>query len=346
MRHLEAEVGIHQGVEAVAIERCERDVARAGRVEDAGERATGTALPDVVQPHVELVAGTPEHGGVTARDVVLVEHEHRASAPCQQTSSHQAADAGADDDHVEVIALEAAETIGTIRSVRHRDSSQSLQWQDWRGVPTLSSAMSRKTADRYHHGDLRRALVDAALEVVAERGTGALGLREVARRVGVSHAAPTHHFADKAALIAAVGARAFGDLADAMNAAAAAAGNDAVARLKAAGVAYVRFAAERPALFRLMFGGELASVGDPALKRESRRAFDVLLDAASGVAGAGASPDQVELVVTTAWSVVHGLSLLWLDGHLGRRSRGGGKAGILRAATRVTDLVARAVQGA
>lgn len=206
--------------------------------------------------------------------------------------------------------------------------------------------MRTKPEGRYHHGDLRRALVDAALEVVAEHGTGALGLREVARRVGVSHAAPKHHFADKSALLVAVGTRAFAELADAMDRAAAAAGNDAVARLKASGVAYVRFAAERPALFRLMFGGELASVRDEAMQAESRRAFDVLVRAATGVAGPTASADEIELIVTTAWSVVHGLALLWLDGHLGERSRRGGKAAILRLATRVTDLVARAVQAA
>lgn len=204
--------------------------------------------------------------------------------------------------------------------------------------------MSRPASkDRYHHGELRKALVDAALALVGEGGTGALSLREVARRVGVSHAAPKHHFPDKAALLAAVGARAFADLADSMQRATAAAGDDATAQLKASGVAYVRYAVQHPALFRLLFGGELSLATDPELDAQSRRAFEVLVRSATAAAGKDASAGDVELLVTSAWSVVHGLSLLWLDGHLGSKAGRRGDAEIARLATRVTDFLARAL---
>lgn len=196
----------------------------------------------------------------------------------------------------------------------------------------------------YHHGDLRAALVDAAYELVERDGADALSLREVARRVGVSHAAPKHHFRDKAALLAAVGARAFDELAATMEQARRRAGDDPLARLTSAGVAYVSFAASHPALFRSMFGGALAGAADAEVRARSRRAFEVLVDAASHAAGPSATPAELRVLVTAAWSAVHGLSLLWLDGRLGRRARAGGGEAIGRLATEVTGLLAEAVR--
>jgi len=104
----------------------------------------------------------------------------------------------------------------------------------------------------YHHGDLERALIDASLQVIARVGPEDFTLRDIARRVGVAPSAPYRHFPDKDALLAAVAAECAKRLGDAMDAAAAAAGPDILDQFRAAGIAYVRFAVENPAHFRVM----------------------------------------------------------------------------------------------
>ena len=171
-----------------------------------------------------------------------------------------------------------------------------------------------KSAARYHHGDLRRALIDASAELVAERGARGLSFREVARRLGVSHAAPLHHFADKRALTSAVAAVGFDLLCAAMERARALAGEEPLARLEATGVAYVRFAVEQAELFRLMFGPELCRESGELGAAEAR-AFGVLLSEASAVLEATSEldPERLRLVTTAAWSLVHGLAVLSID---------------------------------
>src|SRR6476661_4198967 len=110
--------------------------------------------------------------------------------------------------------------------------------------------MRKRTA--YHHGDLRPALLQASLALIEEDGIGALSLREVARKAGVSHNAPYHHFKDRGSLLAALAEDGFATLAREM-AAARAAAPDAQARLEACGLAYIRFALESRARFKLMF---------------------------------------------------------------------------------------------
>ena len=107
-------------------------------------------------------------------------------------------------------------------------------------------SMSKRTA--YHHGDLRRALLEASLALIDESGIGALSLREAARKAGVSHNAPYHHFKDRGSLLAALAEEGFAQLAADMTAARAAA-PDARTRLEACGQAYVRFALNSPARF-------------------------------------------------------------------------------------------------
>ena len=108
----------------------------------------------------------------------------------------------------------------------------------------------------YHHGDLRRVLLDAAVAAIAERGAAALSLRDLARRAGVSHAAPTHHFRDKAGLLTAVAAEGFALLGTAL-----AEADD----FAATGVAYVRFATTHPGHFAVMFRPVLYHRDDPAV---------------------------------------------------------------------------------
>ena len=162
----------------------------------------------------------------------------------------------------------------------------------------------------YHHGDLRRALLDAAESLMAE-GTDDPSLRAVARRAGVSHAAPYKHFADRHALRAAVAERGFAALGQAMQESAETAHRDE--RMRAIGRAYVAFALARPARYRLMFGPEFAQGrGTPELDRAARAAFDALV----ATQGRGDAPAGDRTTAVAYWSLVHGLATLLIDGRV------------------------------
>jgi AcrR family transcriptional regulator len=170
----------------------------------------------------------------------------------------------------------------------------------------------------YHHGDLRRALLDASLDLMEAEGLGALSLREVARRAGVTHQAPYHHFADKGALMAALVAEGFGLLRDEMLLQLAKAGPGAAARLAAIGVGYVGFALEHPAHFRVMFRPELAgTVTAPEQREVTTEAYRLLEESVAACVAEGlASRADQQALVLLSWSLVHGLAALWLDGPL------------------------------
>ena len=163
---------------------------------------------------------------------------------------------------------------------------------------------------QYHHGDLRRALLDAAVAAVAERGPTAVTLRELARAVGVSHAAPVHHFGDKAGLLTAVAAEGFALLGDDLSAVRARGGD-----IVEMGVAYVRFAIEHRAHFEVMFRPDLHRADDPILDRAGGRAYAQLTE---GVAAANPSAAVDDSAVVAAWSLVHGFATLWNTGALAR----------------------------
>lgn len=164
-------------------------------------------------------------------------------------------------------------------------------------------------SDRYHHGDLRRALVEAALEMLAEGGTEALGLRELARRVGVSAAAPYRHFRDRKALIQAVAAAGFEKFdAEVCGARAGVAPEDQFAAMAEA---YVHFALKHARLYRLMFSSELGKFDNPDLRRAAGAAY-----ASLAVAAAREDPKAPGEAAISAWAFVHGLSMLLLDGQL------------------------------
>ena len=161
----------------------------------------------------------------------------------------------------------------------------------------------------YHHGDLKTALLDAADALLDEGGPNAVSLREAARRAGVSAMAPYRHFADKDTLLAALATRGFAAFGRAMQEAAAGAPDP----LAALGPAYVRFALERPGRFRLMFGSGLVRGGQHIeLGQAARRTFDILVAAVRRRRPEG----DAELGAMRAWSLVHGLSQLLLDGML------------------------------
>lgn len=169
------------------------------------------------------------------------------------------------------------------------------------------------STSNYHHGDLRAALLEAALAEVRERGPAALGLRAVARRVGVSPMAPYRHFTDKEALLADVAAQGFWlfkrRLEDAAGAQA-----EANAALIAQGVAYVRFANDEPSLFRLMFGPLIADQkGHPALLTAGEAARSVLAAAVAAATPAMAPAERADFALA-CWATAHGLASLLVDG--------------------------------
>ncbi|MBP7682080.1 MAG: TetR/AcrR family transcriptional regulator [Deltaproteobacteria bacterium] len=200
--------------------------------------------------------------------------------------------------------------------------------------------------ERYHHGDLRDALLNAATGMLAETGPSGLSLREAARRAGVSTGAPYRHFKDKEELLTALATRGFLALHAALGAADVhAAAAAPLERLRCLGVAYVEFAVTEPALFRLMFG-ELAPSMDasPELADAIRLAGAHLPRAAQAVQAElrSASTEDITLL---AWSVVHGVASLYLDGHL-RAFERKGEAGGAGVAERVTRALVAAISGA
>lgn len=162
----------------------------------------------------------------------------------------------------------------------------------------------------YHHGDLRRALIDAALDQLADGGSASLGLRELARRVGVSSAAPYRHFKNREELLAAVAEAGFARLGATLEAAALS--RPAELHLAAMGRAYVRFAELHQALFRLMFSPEIDTRRNRAVKLAAEAAFAPLAAAAAREAG---RRDPLE-VGYAAWALAHGLAALILDQQL------------------------------
>lgn len=144
-------------------------------------------------------------------------------------------------------------------------------------------------------------------------------LREVARRLGVSHAAPRHHFADKTELLAAVAVEGFDALGEAMQKAVAGL-TDPWDRFKCLGMAYLRFAVAHPSHFRVMFGRELAEASPPPLRDYwwTNPAALLMVDAATeALSDRGDAPEAiVRTGIVAAWSLVHGLAMLWLDGPL------------------------------
>jgi AcrR family transcriptional regulator len=178
-------------------------------------------------------------------------------------------------------------------------------------APAVTTVPSpSKDARPYHHGDLRRALLQAALQAIAEVGPAAVSLRDLARRTGVSHAAPAHHFGDKAGLLTAVATDGFRRLAATLGETYQATGS-----FLEVGVAYVRFAVTHRAHFEVMFRPELYRPDDPELvqARDAARAllYPPAAEAANNPDGEGAVRAGV-----AAWSLVHGLATLWLNHNL------------------------------
>lgn len=166
--------------------------------------------------------------------------------------------------------------------------------------------MSNERERTYHHGDLRRAILSAALDAIAAEGPAALSLRDLARRAGVSHAAPAHHFKDRTGLLTGVAAEGYALFADALAGA---------PDLRERGVAYVRFAATHPAHFQVMFQPDLYRADDPDLLSARARATDALRARVADLPPGGRGEDD-RLAGVAAWSLAHGFATLLLSGNL------------------------------
>ncbi len=163
--------------------------------------------------------------------------------------------------------------------------------------------------DTYHHGDLPTALRAAAAELVAERGPTGFSLREVARRAGVSHGAPAHHFGTSKGLLTSVATEGFQTLNEAFDQAINGI-DDPTERLTAMGQAYVRTAVEQPGHFGVMCSDELVDPDDPTLTEVASRAYLQLVGVVTELRDA-LNPDlDVDAAATMTWSAVHGLAAL------------------------------------
>lgn len=175
----------------------------------------------------------------------------------------------------------------------------------------------RKRPSRYHHGDLRRALVEEALRAIQTDGVRGLTLRGVGHTLGVSRTALYRHFADKSALLAAVAREGFRALRLETDEAWER-GGGGWSGFEAMGAAYVRFAVANPAHYRVMFGGFVAGSTDPELVREGSGAFQALVDAIVSLQKEGLMrADDPVLSARSIWALVHGVAMLIIDGQLG-----------------------------
>jgi AcrR family transcriptional regulator len=171
-----------------------------------------------------------------------------------------------------------------------------------------------KKLKQYHHGDLKAALLSAALSLIERDGVKGFNLKDAAVLVGVSTAAPYRHFADKDALLAAIRKEAFVLFYDSLKEAYES-GRTPAARIEELGVAYVLFALHNPGRFRVMFGltGEPAPVDGPA----EPNAFLLLVEAVAALVPR-AGPKRRGDVVLACWSIVHGFAALQMDGAFAR----------------------------
>lgn len=182
------------------------------------------------------------------------------------------------------------------------------------GFATVSPVA--RVARPYHHGDLRNAFLAEAAKLIETEGVGALTLRELSRRLGVSHAAPTNHFSDKDALLADLAAQGFEELAQDL--AAVAPGRSPEVRLRELGRAYVRFALRRRGHYRVMFGRGFSKEARTRLADAGERAFSILQEVVTAAMPPtrARSIQRVREACFLACSVVHGAAMLLLDGPL------------------------------
>jgi AcrR family transcriptional regulator len=182
----------------------------------------------------------------------------------------------------------------------------------------MESHIDRQKPKSYHHGDLRNALIQAGLELLAEGGVQELDLRKVARRAGVSHAAPYRHFADKQALIAAINEEGFHLLAERIRSTLREVSDEPVEQLLGVALAYVRFAKENPWLMREMFSGlTIERETFASLHTASKSVYRLYAEVIRRGQESGKIVDgDPTALAGVLWSVLHGLAMLIIENQM------------------------------
>lgn len=180
-----------------------------------------------------------------------------------------------------------------------------MSWSDKRHGPRPKRG--------YHHGNLRSALIEAALSLIAERGPEGVTLAEAARMAGVSAAAPYRHFKDRTNLMAAVAREGFSRFADRLDAALDGGRGTPLEALNRVGEAYLGFARAEPALYAAMFEAGIAPSSDPDLSREAERAFDVLKTACTSLHATLPTERRAPplMMALHIWAFAHGIAALF-----------------------------------
>lgn len=173
-------------------------------------------------------------------------------------------------------------------------------------------------AKKYHHGDLKNALIQAGIEILAKEGVSGLSLRKVASRAGVSHSAPYSHFKDKQSLIAAITTESFRQLYEELREAIAPFSSDPKKQLTAGALAYAQFALEHTDMFKIMFSGVLEKEKDyPAYVEATRQTFGQVVQVIQACQDAGVlRPAPPEVMAVSVWGQVHGIVSLALEGQI------------------------------
>src|SRR5512138_60386 len=173
-------------------------------------------------------------------------------------------------------------------------------------------------AKKYHHGDLENALIQAGVQILSKEGVEGLSLRKVAKRVGVSYAAPYAHFKDRQSLIAAISTEGFKQLYAALDAAALAHADNPKQQLVEAALAYVRFAVDNTDIFKIMFSGVLEKEKEyPSFVESSRKSFERVVEIVRVCQEADVLPAAPpELMAVSVWGQVHGVVSLVLEGQI------------------------------
>ena len=171
---------------------------------------------------------------------------------------------------------------------------------------------------KYHHGDLKNALIKAGVEILAKEGVGGLSLRKVAQRAGVSHSAPYAHFPDKQSLIAAISTEGFNQLYNELEAAISLHAKSPKKQLVEGAQAYVRFALKNSDTFKIMFSGVLEKEKDyPSFVEISSKTFKLVVEVVQACQNAGVLPTApANLMAVSVWGQVHGIVSLALEGQI------------------------------
>ncbi|MDO5495166.1 MAG: TetR/AcrR family transcriptional regulator [bacterium] len=189
-------------------------------------------------------------------------------------------------------------------------------------------------SSEYHHGNLRTAIIERSLAIIADEGVDALSLRAVASELGVSHAAPRHHFANRRALLTAIATEGYAELGSRT-----AAVRDAGGSFLEAGLAYVRFALENPAKFAVMFDPTLVDHSDPTFAAAADRTLAVLQ------ASAARHHADADAAALAGWSLMHGFSALALSGALAQAGFAPKGVDLVALAARAASLLSAAPPG-